>query len=744
MNASEKLFRLRSLSGGKPEVVAGRYLAEGAIAEVYALPDGQNVLKVFRSSSNEERARIAGIAAKVEAMLARPPAHQIHGQGGARFVQIAWPQRAVVDESGRVIGFSMPRLSDDAIALSGIMSTRNRQRHGVREDLQFRLYACTNLASVVRYVSDAGHLVLDFNARNFVVSRTLGWVGLLDCDGFAIWDGKRYIPADAVKPDEVAPEFRDPQTPVDFDVTKLDRRQTEFGLAVTIFRLLNEGNSPAAGRHLLPNEPSGDNARIAQRLFSVDPRRQGLEPAGDRTYLLDDATLEMFRRAFLTDRDRPTAEAWAKHLQSLTRTIRQCPGDSSVMHFAKPCPTCGGAAPIQLALPERPHVKPPPVPGLPIPPTPAPPPSIPPTPVPPTPVPQFPVAPTRTPTPAPGPPPARQPTLLESLLPIVRRARMIWLPLGVLVLWVVVREIKAPTSPTQKQLYKFDPSAAAPAAPERKPPSPVAPSWAVASVNANLRTVDGKRVITALPAATLLVQLDARDDAVQVSTPSGQTGWVKRDVLMPASDVQRLRDLSADDYLNQPDVKAKLQRIEAQLSAGQPKIKAVLDAMVSAPTQVRPALDALSTAGLTGLQADVSAGKWYAFHGEALVAEHYKGAQHNLYAAAVADPSSPRALVKLGYAAYDRNENVDLAIACMALPLIDPRATNTWMLMGFHEALDTQANPWMAIGSFVVAYRLSKDQSNTRATMVTLASQATNQRVKQTLLSAIQIIDQRS
>ncbi|VTU29856.1 SH3 domain protein [Variovorax sp. PBL-H6] len=700
-----------------PETVIATELAdgEGAMARVYALPGDTEVLKRFRDDTPQEAARLTGIGRKIEAMLACPPGMQVHLQGNRRFVQIAWPQRAVVDRKNRIVGFTMPRISADAVPMTAIFSKRNRQVRGLRHDLAFRLYVAVNLCNVINYVRAAGHLVMDFNAKNFVIDRNEGWVGLLDCDGFAVFDGQGLIPADAVKPDEVAPEFRSPHEAGSYDVRTLDERQTRFGLAVTLFRLFNSGNSPAAGRHLKADEPSGENERIAGRLFSVDPRRAGLEPRGDITYLFEDETLALFRRAFLgPDDQRPSPAEWAAHFRRLTaRSLRRCPQNPADFHFSKPCMHCGYQPPLQASVP----------PGF-------------------APAPTGTSIPSGTSTPSGGSNPSATSNPLGTSNPSGSSsppgtnssgtrtpAPWPWKPIAALVgcaflLVLAVRWIgSANTDETPSKLVgnstssktaKFDRVGSPPAV---QPASKGA--LAVAAINVNLRSSStGGAPRGKLARGTQVELLEEAERFLKVRTSSGEVGWLARDYVINAADLPRLQKLTPQAYVQGRRNDSSLVRLKSQIDASGNQRLQLLRAIRGGATDLSAEIARLDASRKIDVPADVSAARWFKASAEAARNERDIAGSREFFRAAVeADPADPSYHSGVAFTSYELGDYDAMMEEGAVLLVLAPQTTNTWYVNGFAWAADPQVDRRMAATALYLAQKFSEDPPKTRQRM---------------------------
>ncbi|GAA4344989.1 hypothetical protein GCM10023165_28630 [Variovorax defluvii] len=739
-------FRLRARGSEPPESVIATELAdgEGAMAKVYALPGDTEVLKRFRDETPEEAARLAGMGPKIEAMLARPPQMQIHHQGKRRFVQIAWPQRAVIDRKGGIVGFTMPRISADAVPMTAIFSKRNREARGLRHDLAFRTYVALNLSNVINYVRAAGHLVMDFNPKNFVIDRSDGWVGLLDCDGFAIFDGSALIPADAVKPDEVAPEFRDPQDEGSYDVRALDDRQTRFGLAVTLFRLFNSGNSPAAGRHLDANEPSGENKRIAQRLFSVHPDRAGLEPPGDITFLFEDETLALFRQAFLgPDDQRPSPSEWAAHFRRLVNgSLRPCPANPGDYHFSKPCLHCGYQPPLQASAPYRPPApakpsqavsraavprsRPAGAPAAPKPPISAPPTSA---------------------VPTQGTPATPVKTTGKPPMPMWKRVSIFG---GcALVAIAANRLINSGTKvekPPPRPVASASPSPPK-ATPAKRPAPAPAPAaqpvpnamLAVAALNINLRpTAEGGAPLGKLVRGAQVEALEEGEKFVKVRTSAGEVGWLPRDYLIHATDLPRLDKLTPQAYIQSRRNDSALARLRTQLEASSSQRLQLLRAIQSGATDVGADIGRLEASRRISVPADVSAARWFNASAEAARNErNFSESREFFRAAAEADPANPTYHSGIGFVSYELGDFDTMAEEGAILLVLAPRSTNAWYINGFAWAADLRVDRRMPVTAFHLAQVFSEDAPKTRQRMAAEAKRKSGSPVGLALEAAL-------
>ena len=347
--------------GRRPLPLDGaKVLGEGGAGRIHAHPtDASLVVKIYKDG------QAAGHRDKVLAMLASPPDGQTHRDDKGRdWVQIAWPRAAVEDERGVFRGFTMPKVDFAASTqLDQLLQARDRRAEGLSEAYQYRLYAARNLAGLMTELHKRGHHMIDMKPQNLRVYRETMFLALLDCDGFSVDRGR--FPAALYTPDYLCPEgfSRRPED--------LGADQDLFALAVLLFQLLNNGVHPFVGRPApgrADDVPPEIAERVARGLYAYDRRGGGLQTPQPMSLhaWLEDATLDLFDRAFLPGRLRPTAKEWRDHLDLIRKGIRQCQVQPNHQHFSKGCGLCvlergrtgRPARPVQMAAP--PPVPPPP------------------------------------------------------------------------------------------------------------------------------------------------------------------------------------------------------------------------------------------------------------------------------------------------------------------------------------------------------------------------------------------------
>ncbi|MCA1246117.1 hypothetical protein [Massilia sp. MS-15] len=355
-------------------VRAGKELKRGGEGTIHADADRDDyVLKLF-AEPTPERQR------KVRAMLRNPPRCQVQRQPDGEIIQIAWPQEALSDGRGAILGFSMRRVDmARTVPLNAWYNSKSRERHLLSNDDRMRIYLARNLAAVMEHVHEAGHSVIDLKPENVLSYRDGGFVCLLDCDGFAVRHGEEYYPALVATSEYTAPELLAAQVAP----SQYDQSQDLFALALLVFNLLDNGRGPAGNG---PGVPESLTERFAQSLFYLDPSLNLAAPERSHHRFFPDKTLDMFRCAFCKGQVRPSAAMWRQHLEAVIGALVPCPNNGEHWHYGKGCPWC--AAPIQRPAPKPLQLPAPKPVQLPTPPTPTPTPP-PPPPHPPWPVPRW-------------------------------------------------------------------------------------------------------------------------------------------------------------------------------------------------------------------------------------------------------------------------------------------------------------------------------------------------------------------
>lgn len=363
--SDELLKGLVELSSSRPLALNKTDLiASGGAGAVYAHPlDPNSCIKLYLDKKQAQ-----AHDAKVRAMLATPP-DNVRTKGGV--LQIAWPSEIVI-QSGRFVGFVMPKLPSGTWRFDALDTPLARRDKRVSESLKFRLVALVNLAKVLESLHAKDHFVVDLQPKNIYAyaqeagapPANSGFISLIDCDGFSIagrsGSGQRYH-AELVMEDYFSPHALDPQTLMP-DADRLrgfERQQDLWAFALNAFRMLNHGLKPwdAKPKPHVRNPPDGKFRRI----FELDRNyAYGRRPNPDfealgtsRHASFSPELLDLFERTFRSSPVQPTLDEWVSVLGRLLSNQNACSKSSDHWKLGATCGECGKPpppSPLALAV----------------------------------------------------------------------------------------------------------------------------------------------------------------------------------------------------------------------------------------------------------------------------------------------------------------------------------------------------------------------------------------------------------
>ena len=219
-----------TISLGK-EIARG---GEGAIHEVASPPN--SVAKIWREL---DRAR----ADKLGVMLRNPPKFPSQARGR---IELAWPEEALYDASGQIVGFLMPKAPQQYRELVEYCLPKTRQgievEHGKAYSRADLMNIARNVAETFHWLHRQDYLIGDVNRTNFLVNPSTGQVFLIDVDSVQVSDARTgKVHRCPVGTDDFTPPRLMGRRFGEVDRTLDDDR---FGLAVLIFQILMEGIHP--------------------------------------------------------------------------------------------------------------------------------------------------------------------------------------------------------------------------------------------------------------------------------------------------------------------------------------------------------------------------------------------------------------------------------------------------------------------------------------------------------------------
>jgi len=315
----------------------GERVAGGGAGDIHLSPQfPDQVLKIYRNPVDQRAYK-----PKIEAMLSAPPRIFSFKHLGKERHQLAWPTHLAETEGGDFLGFAMPQIDfGSSVSLERMLQKRMRERAGLPEYYGYRISAAYNLAASVGALHAQNHHIIDLKPVNCRIYTDSMILALLDCDGFSIHGESKRFPAGQFTAEYIAPEATG-KSPEELGV-----EQDLFALAVTIFRLLNNGLHPFQARLI-----SGENGGTLQEMIEAGhypyalsgasgciPPRQSIHAS------FPDELRKAFDQAFLR-KSRPTAAKWRDLLRpfadpSSGKLIRCEVDPQNHAHFGFGCGWC--------------------------------------------------------------------------------------------------------------------------------------------------------------------------------------------------------------------------------------------------------------------------------------------------------------------------------------------------------------------------------------------------------------------
>lgn len=328
--------KIVDVNGNARTINLGQELASGGAGTVHVvIGDPSIVVKLYNTETLKSDGQI--YAEKIKCMLKSVPS--IAGTK-AGVVELAWPNALAQDLSGHFVGFAMPALDfQNTEGLQSLLIPKLARLKFKNSNLGIRITVAANLSTVVSSIHAKGHQIVDLKPPNLRLYRNGLQVAVLDCDGFQIQLPGRKLPAPQVTPEYLAPEF---QTK---DVSNPEH-QDRFALAVIIFKLLNFGIHPYAGKAKISNAPNDIEVKIAQGMYSygITPHQMFEAVQQSSHHCFPDELRRLFDRAFGTFVDkRPTAREWADVLINYAKIqnplLKEC-SHGHLWFIGQPCGEC--------------------------------------------------------------------------------------------------------------------------------------------------------------------------------------------------------------------------------------------------------------------------------------------------------------------------------------------------------------------------------------------------------------------
>jgi|GEM_PF-5812460 len=250
---------------------------------------------------------------------------------------LAWPESLIFSPDDRdranVVGYVMTRAK--GCPVHRMFDGKDRLKYlGATTSWENHLAVAASLAGTMCKLHEAGIIIGDFNAANFLVSeKDPRGVALIDCDSFQLLrNGALLCGGGVVHQDYYAPEL----FLKDIGKIQLNKEVDHYGLACYVFRLLFCGVLHRAPRR--GGERGGSRPWLSAFESEGYLHRKSALKAED----LPERVMGMLRRGLGTQPlERPTAEEWKIAIDEMTRPggLKRC-SDKEGHVFAACSPGC--------------------------------------------------------------------------------------------------------------------------------------------------------------------------------------------------------------------------------------------------------------------------------------------------------------------------------------------------------------------------------------------------------------------
>ena len=305
----------------------GKELGRGGEGAVYFLPEREDfVAKIYHEPISPEKAE------KLRQMVALKTDKLLR--------LAAWVTDVLTDEpGGKVVGFSMPRLSFGT-QIHELYNPASRRRRFPEADWRFLIHAAANTARAFAVVHRHNHVIGDVNHGNVVIARD-GTVRLIDCDSYHLNAPEKSYLCEVGVSTHTPPELQGKS----LRETGRTANHDNFGLAVLVFQMLFMGRHPFSGKYLGDGENTLEESIGARRFaYGADcESRLMRQPPGTLSLeAVSPAIAVLFRRAFLEIENRPAAREWTESLENLGADLRECGINTGHFYWKEltRCPWC--------------------------------------------------------------------------------------------------------------------------------------------------------------------------------------------------------------------------------------------------------------------------------------------------------------------------------------------------------------------------------------------------------------------
>lgn len=297
--------------------------ASGGEGSIYRLRENNSeVAKLYNTKSLASENDRTTKENKIRIMINHPVSNVMsNGQ-----MLIAWPNHLLYNGS-KFCGFIMPKI-DSKYMIFDVYRQDARLKQFPRFTWRTLLAYSYNLSIAVNRVHAAGHAIGDMNPKNIVINPH-GGVCLIDSDSFNIVDpssGSEFRCCVGIG-ECLAPELQGRNLKI--GTNQFSSYSDNFSLAMTIFKLLMNGNHPFNCKVLKTKQSSVGYSKlengIAQGTCPYIKSIPGMSipPTAPNFQMIPKELRELFIRAFSYDdshinkTNRPTADEWVVALYNV-------------------------------------------------------------------------------------------------------------------------------------------------------------------------------------------------------------------------------------------------------------------------------------------------------------------------------------------------------------------------------------------------------------------------------------------
>lgn len=264
------------------------------------------------------------------------------------------------------------------------------------------------------------------------------------------------------------------------------------------------------------------------------------------------------------------------------------------------------------------------------------------------------------------------------------------------------------------------------------------PTLSVAAMRAHLR----RDASAASPSIGILNRgmtfVPAAEDAgfVKLVQPGGREGWVARNVLVAESSALRLQQYTPSQYLNTPGKSGSFDLFASSIDPHSMLRQQLFEQVLNTSPDVVATIAEIEALKLFSPEVDADGALWFALEAKwRLENDTASKALIAVRAAVEANPADVPNLIAWGMTAIGEGEYNVLEKLVRVLPLLAPRSTNTWLIVGLLAAV--KGDERLSAGALDFALAQSRNINATRSHFASIATKSTNYLVERELRAAI-------